>query len=309
MLCPGSTADDPTLSAYYRESWFTCEGARLKARRLKARGLPNLKDWRFFTLTVDDRSAAPVTVYLRGKDRLRRFTAHWRETLGRDVRWLWKLELHEDGYPHWHMLLDYCEKIPADFFELVSSWWGLGRVNCRRVRASSMHYVFKYVCKGGQSIPDWILDYKGTIRCVQASSGFFTVEQKRSECKEPSFSKLAVSLRTLLTWDLRRGLLKETTPSGRRQVSVVRLKETFAAMHQSTVRFAIRCGTVLPSSTAITLGQYSLAELKRNHGQCKGLGLLPRQTADADSELAIGGRPHFARYGSLTAGRAEDVGG
>jgi len=304
MLPAGATADDATLAAYYRESWFTCEGARLKARRLKARGLPNLKDWRFLTLTVEDRSVPPLTVYLRGKDRLRRFTAHWRETLGRDVRWLWKLELHEDGYPHWHMLLDYCQKIPSDFFELVSSWWGLGRVNCRRVRAASMHYVFKYVCKGGQSVPDWVLDYKGTIRCVQASSGFFAVEQKRGAVRAPLLSKLRIPLRTLFAWDLRRGILTETTPSGRRQVSVVRLNEPFADLLIGTVQFAIRHRYVLPASTVITLGQMSVSRIKYEHGKCKGLGLLPGQTSNDYGELAALGRPHFARYGSLATGCA-----
>jgi len=95
----------PVIGEYYRETWFTPEGARLKYLKLRAKGLPSLADWRFITLTVADREASPEVVYLRGKDRLRVFTRWWRETLGRDVLWCWKLELHEDGYPHWHMLV------------------------------------------------------------------------------------------------------------------------------------------------------------------------------------------------------------
>lgn len=301
---------EPTLSAFYRESWFTCEGARLKARRLRARGIPDLKNWRFITLTVDDRSASPLTVYLRGKEKLRRFTASWRECLGRKVEWLWKLELHEDGYPHWHMLIDYLEKIPRDFFEEVQSWWGLGRINVRRVRRDSLHYIFKYICKGGQSIPDWVLDYKGVIRCVQGSSGFFTAEDNRTYfSSEPTKCRVPVTLRRNLEWDTRRAILIEHSMTGQKLVSVIKLQTTFAALLQERVNFAIRCKTALPAAATLTLGQYTLARLKYEHKRSNGLAVNHPSTDPDHCELACRGRPHFERYGHLEARQSEDVGG
>lgn len=277
-----------TLSAFYRETWFTVEGARLKAKRLKARGVPNLMNWRFITCTVADRSVSPLTVYLRGKDKMRRFLAKWRECLGavsdsfigplqeheRRMRWFWKLELHEDGYPHWHLLIDYLEKIPQEFFEEIESWWGLGRVNIGRVRRKEMHYVFKYVCKGGTSIPDWILDYPGRIRCVQASEGFFTGERREAKDSEPKSCLLKLPLRVSFGWDSRRAILTETSASGKSFVSVVRIPTPFAALLIQRARQAIRTKRPMASASSITLGQHQIDSIKNEHRKTRGLGCI-----------------------------------
>lgn len=274
-----SAACEPTatLSAFYRETWFTCEGARLKARRLQAKGIPDLRNWRFITLTVDDRESSPLEVYQRGKDRLRRFTEKWRDALGREVRWLWKLEMHEDGFPHWHMLVDYTQKIPPEFFGEVASWWGLGRVNIGRVRKKEMHYVFKYVCKGGQSIPDWVLDFPGRIRCVQASRGFFTTEAREAKREEPKSCALKLSLRELLGWDARKAILTETTATGKRFVSVVKIQGLFAALLNGRAQMAIATKRPLPCASSIILGRNQLVEIKHEHRNSYGLGRIPQK--------------------------------
>jgi len=95
------------LRHYTPETWFTAEGARLKAWRLQRAGLPDMTDWRFVTLTVASRTISAEEAYLRGKDRLRRFLARFRAAIGHEFLWCWKLEFHEDGYAHWHLLIDY----------------------------------------------------------------------------------------------------------------------------------------------------------------------------------------------------------
>ena len=84
------------LHHYTPESWFTAEGARLKARRLQRCGLPDMTNWRFVTLTVATRSITAEAAYKLGKGRIRRFLARFRASLGRAFKWCWKLEFHEE---------------------------------------------------------------------------------------------------------------------------------------------------------------------------------------------------------------------
>src|SRR4051812_48304130 len=67
------------LHAYYSESWWTAEGARLKARRLQDAGLPDFTNWRFITVTVANRKISPLAAYNVGKERMRRFLARIRK--------------------------------------------------------------------------------------------------------------------------------------------------------------------------------------------------------------------------------------
>lgn len=280
-----------TLSAFYRETWFTCEGARLKAKRLKAQGIPDLRDWRFITCTVDDRTSSPLEVYQRGKDRIRRYLAKWRKCLNAvaddfigplqenqcRMRWFWKLEMHEDGYPHWHLLIEYKKKIPQEFLEEVASWWGLGRHSVGRVRRKEMHYVFKYVCKGGSSIPDWILDFKGRIRCVQASQGFYGCERRVAKLSDPKMCLLKIPLRVGFQWDKKKAILTETSASGKTFVSVVRIHTTFAALLLGRAHIAIQTQRPMASATSINLGHVQVIRIKNEHRKTRGLGCIPRQ--------------------------------
>lgn len=305
------SASEATLAQFYRETWFTVEGARLKKRRLDARGIPSLKNWRFLTLTIEDRTCSPLTAYLRGKDRLRRFTAEWRECLGREIRWFWKLELHEDGYPHWHMLLDYLSKIPREFMDVVNSWWGLGRVNIKRVSAKSFVYLFKYVCKGGETVPDWVLDYPGQIRCTQASSNFFTKKTpRRATMGEPKLCLLPITLRRNFLWDQSKGLLTQHTETGKKRVSVLRLEKPFAEMFSEHLTVAIRERRPMASASALSLSRHHVGILKNEHRQKCGSRRLERyESTSSDGCCAISSRPYFARYGHLARGPSEGLGG
>jgi len=137
------------LHPYGSETWWTVGGARKKECRLKKAGLPDFKDWRFVTLTMADRTMSAQEAYVRGKDRIRRFLACFRTALGKVFLWCWKLEFHHDdeGYPHWHLLIEYRRRIPQEMLTVLERWWGLGRINVRRVKAQDIAYLFKYVTK------------------------------------------------------------------------------------------------------------------------------------------------------------------
>ncbi|GHB99560.1 hypothetical protein GCM10007047_14790 [Cerasicoccus arenae] len=82
----------------------------------------------------------------KGRKRMRRFLARVRKAIG-PFAWAWKLEFHEDGYPHWHLIIDYRKKIPPDFLEMFTIWWGLGRVHVAGIKQKQFEYLFKYVSK------------------------------------------------------------------------------------------------------------------------------------------------------------------
>jgi hypothetical protein len=46
--------------------------------------MPSFQDWRFLTLTLAVRHLSPQEAYEKGKDRLRRFLARFREAIGRE---------------------------------------------------------------------------------------------------------------------------------------------------------------------------------------------------------------------------------
>ena len=267
------------LCEYYRETWFTQEGARLKYLKLRARGIPDLTDWRFITLTIARRDITPVQAFALGKERLRVFTRWWRDVLGEKVLWCWKLELHEDGYPHWHMLVEYRNRIPQDFFESVQDAWGLGRINVERVKGHEMHYVFKYVTKGMTEVPSWILDFKKRIRCFQAASGFFSEKPRVFDLgHEKTKSMVPVTIRTQMKWDERRALLKFKDQTGADRVRKVRLPNTFAQWFSNRLQIAIHGGAALASVSSFFIHAQQVASVLYEHrNQSHGLALLHRR--------------------------------
>ncbi|MBB5349871.1 hypothetical protein HNR46_000092 [Haloferula luteola] len=151
-------------------SWFTPAGVAKKRRLLEAKGLPSFKGWRFITLTLarDNFGGCPLTGFLEGREKLRRFMESARR-LGlwkRGVKWAWKLEFQRDGWAHWHLLIDRKAKFSIAEMETVDRIWGLGRTNCRRISKSEFGYQFKYAFKGvyqddgsGLAVPQWFLSY------------------------------------------------------------------------------------------------------------------------------------------------------
>lgn len=176
---------------YEPPNWFTPAGLRRKRRQIEAKGIPNLRNWRFITVTVDPAFfESELDSYLVAKDQLRRFAESIHQKFGRDVVYCWKLEFQKNGYPHWHFAVSITRKLSFNEMRFLSEAWGLGRVNVRRIEGESLDYFFKYVFKNprqaGLALPDWFLDYHRPataegkpasferVRFWQASRGFYT---------------------------------------------------------------------------------------------------------------------------------------
>lgn len=278
----GTDSDAPTLAAFVSESWFTAEGARLKARRLQQAGLPNMANWRFVTLTVADRSVSPLAVYLRGKERMRRFLARLREAIG-DFLWCWKLEFHDDEFPHWHLCIEYRKRVPEEMLSEIESWWGLGRVNVERIKSRQMYYVFKYVSKGVDELPIWVTKFKGRLRVFQTSRGFFTRRKQRVvEKKEPVSCMVRTTIGTRLGWDERRALLT-TYVRGEKRVSCVRLRMTFAQLLLGRALNAIRTGVPMAYPDRVTISHHQELILKYENRRFGHLATIPCNSEYSDT--------------------------
>lgn len=274
--------EQPELHAYYSESWFTAEGARLKARRLQQAGLPNFRDWRFLTVTVASRRISPREAYEIGKERMRRFLARLRKALGRVFRWCWKLEFHEDGYAHWHLLIEYLERIPPEMLPELETWWGLGRINVRRVNRRDVRYVFKYVAKGPDDVPEWVARHKGRLRVFQACRGFYTARRLRPiKRSAPLTCVVRVDLFTRMGWDQRKALLVLTDRHGNRRMRPVKLRVTFNALLAARAYESIRKRVQLAPPGVVNISQLQAEELKNEHRKFSGLGRIPANAAAA----------------------------
>lgn len=265
----------PELHAYYSESWFTAEGAALKLRRLKRKGLPNMTNWRFVTVTIADRSISPMQAHALGCDRMRRFFAKWREVIG-EFRWCWKLEFHEeDGFPHWHIALEYRKKIPPEFLQDVEAWWGLGRVNIERIKGESLYYLFKYIAKAPDELPLWVQEYRGRLRVFQTSQGFFENSEKRkTQKKEPKTCMVKLRLRDRLEWDARKAIIKDVDGRGRARLRVVKLHETFNRLLVQACQWAILRQVPLVAPGVITIDEHQKQILIYGNQRNSGLGRI-----------------------------------
>lgn len=169
------------VTPYRPASWFTPEGAAKKLSAMEKKGLPSFRNWRFITLTVDQKqfsSAQGAYEYI--KPRMRYFMRDLRAYLGKGkLRYCWKLEFQENGWPHYHMLLDYHDKI--DHSDLLSMW-GHGFVHLSRVRGARLPYQFKYVCKEVGELPSWFTAQKRP-RCFQSSRLFTAKVTPKNEAE------------------------------------------------------------------------------------------------------------------------------
>lgn len=171
------------MRPYEAPNWFTQSGVAMKRRLIEKKGLPPFKQCLFITLTIDQIAGGRQETYEKGKDRIRRFLAKFRETIRKSFPWAWKLEFQDNGYAHWHLVIHYKKRIPRDCLSWLSDWWGMGRVNVERLRYKTFRYLFKYVSKGafsessdeGINLPDWFLDMKGSsrLRFWQTGGGFY----------------------------------------------------------------------------------------------------------------------------------------
>jgi len=165
-----------TITPYTPANFLTPIGAWKRANQLEKKGFPtDLKGWRFITLSIDrGQIPDPLDAYNSGKRHLREFIYQLRQVY--DIkRWCWKLEFHKPDlegniFPHWHLLLDYKQKINCD---TLTRLWGRGRTDIKRVNDQGFRYLFKYVSKDISDLPTWVLNAH-QVRFFQTSVGFFS---------------------------------------------------------------------------------------------------------------------------------------
>jgi len=190
---------------YSPANWFTPEGVRKKRAQIYAKGLPNLRNWRFLTLTIDPREfETPLEAYQAGTERMRRFCEYVRNHFdgqfqGGILKQGNKLEFHgehsdNEGWPHWHMVLNITRKLTVLEMEILGRLWGLGRVNVKRCKGKTLDYLFKYIFKcpvSGMAVPVWFADHYqdgktfSRVRFWKTSVGFYTGRKKKSKPAKP----------------------------------------------------------------------------------------------------------------------------
>ena len=174
------------LKEYIPRSWFHPKGVLKVVEKLKPR-LPDVNRCLFVTLTLDrayfhEQWMGPSEAYDVSRQHIRKIFYKLRK----GVKWegktyqvkapyCTKVEFHDDteGWPHFHLIWLTRKYVPA---ELLSSLWGFGRVNLKRITNSKFNYILKYVCKSGH-VPKWVRRRKA-IRIFQSGKGFLTKTEK-----------------------------------------------------------------------------------------------------------------------------------
>jgi hypothetical protein len=192
------------------------------------------------------------------------------------------LEFHEDGYAHWHLLIEYTRRIPQDMLPEIEKWWGLGRINIKRVLQRDLYYVFKYVAKGPDDLPAWVHKHKGRLRVFQTSKGFFVHAQRRQTAKkEPRCCLLPLTLGQRVEWDAHKALLRETTPRGEVRVSIVKLRMKFSELYLARIHQAVAIRRQLVGIGTVPITTSQTLEIKNEQRYYAGLGRIPRNSAAA----------------------------
>lgn len=98
------------------------------------------------------------------------------------------IEFHKDGWPHWHCLVDVKWVKHEDF----KKRWKYGHVFLSpkgkfENNSHAINYCTKYISKADNPFPDWVLDYSGNLRRFSTSRGLTETKKKvrREKPDEP----------------------------------------------------------------------------------------------------------------------------
>lgn len=200
---PRRISDHIHVRAYHRPSWFSARGVHAKRKLIESKGMPDLHNWRFITLTINpERFESPEEAYLFASDHMRRFLYACRKEglWTTSAKWCWKLEFHASGWPHWHLLVERTAKFTHEELRRIDANWGLGRTNVERVNERGFRYNFKYAFKAvavegdegepEQFAPDWFLDHQRTKPVEVVWTDEDGVEHRATEMKPVTFSRV-----------------------------------------------------------------------------------------------------------------------
>lgn len=209
------------IRPYNAGDWITKRGTAIKRKQIYRKGVPNVKHWRFFTLTTCHQDH-PLDEYLEASKHMKYFLFQLKEYLGvQNARWFWKKEFHQTTYIHWHLGFEFKKKLTEEQMMRISQLWSLGRVHVRML--SDIDYALKYSTKEAGDVPEWFSNHYsknsstgkpetfGNVRFWQTSIGearFYTgtptplpEEKKPKNSSRVPFTfsqRLAMSLNTAL---------------------------------------------------------------------------------------------------------------
>lgn len=176
-------------------SCFKSRGSKVIARRLRSMAWRKV---RHIMLSVErshytDGQTAYLAIVKGGL--IRGMLRNLKRILGKEiVRWLWVLEWHEDGFPHWHVIVEMAEDGRAAMlgYDAIQRYWGQGIVHESYVKNES-HWkalagyfgqtgYFEESKKDYQTgLPEWAKDSQTSIRRFGASAGKWSDSGKRSD--------------------------------------------------------------------------------------------------------------------------------
>jgi hypothetical protein len=265
-----------------------------KRAAIERKGLPGFRNWRFITLTLDREQfeGCPLSGYLAGKDRMRRFLKMCRDAglWAQDEKWAWKMEFQSDGWSHWHLLVGRTRRFTEAEMKQISRFWSLGRVSVERVRVDDFLYSFKYAFKaafqveddefgqnGQQVAPSWFLDYYAEKPVTVTWTGDDGAPRSALAKKGVSFSRVRF-------WQTSKGFYTGTPPArseSHEQVSwsIPQPVRVAADRLERSVQVVSRnCGGEYQASGVFTLSCtsadfWNLVGWHTIHGAAVGLGV------------------------------------
>lgn len=282
------------VRSYFAPSWFTSIGVFRKRKMIEGKGMPNLHNWRFITLTVCQKlHPCPLAAYKFGSDHMRRFMYACREAglWKAKYKWCWKFEFQANGWPHWHLLLARRSMFTHAQLALIGELWGMGRTSVERVNEKDFRYNFKYAFKPvvlenefgdddefERCAPDWFLDYIGEKTVSVKWEDEQGIEHSERATKPATFSRVRF-------WQTSRGFYTkrkiEKKPAGKRSSSTVpRTSRQVMVSQARTVQVvARRSSGQYESSTCVQIDKpldnfWNLVGFDTVNGGAVGLGVF-----------------------------------
>lgn len=169
-----TAANEQTIKEFIPASWFHRLGILKVLARFWDR-LPDVSGKLFLTLTLNPKNYAnEEAAFEESRDwmrklfsQLRKGVEHEGKTYIIDAPYCVKVEFHESGWVHYHVIFLTRRFLPK---ELLAELWGLGWVNVKRISNSDFRYLLKYVTKPDE-LPAWVLKRK-RLRVFQTTKGF-----------------------------------------------------------------------------------------------------------------------------------------
>ncbi len=180
------------LSQYCPPSWHHPTGILKILRKIEPR-LPDVSHKLFLTLSLDPKFfAGPDSAFDFARPRIRKLFAKLRKGVGWegktyqiDEAYCVKVEFHENGWPHFHLIVLTNRYLPG---ALINDLWELGRCNVERINNQKFRYLLKYVTKNGE-YPDWVKERR-RLRVFQPSHGFMKpVDEPKASKPAPAASE------------------------------------------------------------------------------------------------------------------------